>query len=122
MQLEKYIGELEAKVAALEAANRALTETAAEQNRVHIEMHNDLVVQDELIQKQGRQIKDYLDAAVKAEVRVAELERENSVLRGEHATNAEVFNRYREALEVIRDGRSLKMPCDVAREALHPTI
>ena len=50
-----------------ESTIKAMTETATEQGRVHVEMHGDLVVQDELILKLGGRIKGM-------EARVAELE------------------------------------------------
>ena len=49
----------------LRATVRAMTETAAEQSRVHAEMHGDLVVQDELILKLGGRIKE-LEAILRA--------------------------------------------------------
>ena len=55
------------------------------------------------------------------EARVAELEREASILRGEHAINAEVFKRYRKALEQIADSTDCYAGCICfAVEALHP--
>ncbi len=42
-----------------ESTIKAMTETAAEQSRVHVEMHGDLVVQDELILKTGGEAKRY---------------------------------------------------------------
>ena len=48
-----------------QSALEAMAETAAEQSRVHVEMHGDLVVQDELILKTGGEAKRYRDALSK---------------------------------------------------------
>lgn len=53
------IDSLRSRVAKLEGTVQAMTETAAEQSRVHAEMHGDLVVQDELILKLGSEAERY---------------------------------------------------------------
>lgn len=61
-RLDEMLATKSSRVSELESTVHAMAETAAEQSRVHVEMHGDLVVQDELILKLGGESKRYRKA------------------------------------------------------------